>query len=167
MFYSSTTKSFKRVVIVLLGIFLAFGIYVVVSINNYLAQSRELSVNYYCNEAQIPSFTSRVDRLGIIDFRTGSKKCLESRKCENTQALINQLPYGFSDAVTYGLSSGNSEKGKDVDGKEVTRYYIPEQKMPLDSSCKTSNLERYYCILRYSDGSCRFAIIVDIIDPDR
>ena len=162
MFDNSTKKGCMTVVIVFLGIFLAFGIYVVVSISNYLAKSREYSVNYYCNEAQIPAFASRVDRLAIIDYRTGSKKCLESRKCDTTQALINQLPYGFSDAVTYGLTQGNRESAKDIDGKEVTRYYIPDYKMPLDSTCDTSNLERYYCVLKYPDGSCRFAIILDV-----
>ena len=166
MFDNSTKKGCLTVVLVFLGLFLAVGIIIVAQIANYLAKSREYSVNYYCNEAQIPSFVSCVDRLAIIDYKTGSKKCLESRKCETTQALINQLPNGFSDAVTYAVTQGKSETAKDIGGKSVTRYYIPESEIPMDSSCQTSNLERYYCVIKYPDGSCRFAIIVEITDPD-
>ena len=162
MFDNSSKKGCMTVVIVVLGIFLTIGIILVVQTGNYLAKSRVSQVNHYCNEAQIPACSSCVDRLAIIDYRTGSMKCLESGKGKDAQALINQLPYGFSDAVTYALTKGKTETAKDLDGKLVTRYYIPDKEMPLDGTRGISNRETYYCVLEYPDGSCRFAIILDV-----
>ena len=159
-------KGCLPVVLVFLGLFLAGVIVLVVQIGVFISKSDEYSKNYYCNEAQIPTYVSYIDRMAIIDFKTGSKKCLESKKGRNAQALIDKLPYGFSGAVTYALTQGETEQATDIGGREVTRHYIPEDQMPLDSSCETNNLERYYCVIEYPDGSFRFAIIVEITDPD-
>lgn len=161
-----TKSGCMTIALFFLGLFLAGVIILVVQISNYINKANEYSKNYYCNEAQIPTYVSYIDRMAIIDFKTGSKKSLESKKGKDAQALIGKLPYGFSDAVTYALTQGETEQAIDIGGKEVTRHYIPEDQMPLDNSCETSNLERYYCVIEYPDGSCRFAIIVEITDPD-
>lgn len=161
-----TKSGCMTIAIVFLGLFLAGGIYVFVGILNYMHGERAGTTNYYCNEAQIPAFASCVEDYEIVDFRDSRLKCFESKKYKNEQALIDQLPDGFSTGVNYAVTQGESESAKDIDKKDVTRYYVPETLIPLDMSCKTSNVERYYCVLKYPDGSCRFAIFVGITDPD-
>ena len=157
-----TRKGCLTIAIVFIGLFLAVGIYVFVQINNYMNNMKNGSINYYCEEAQIPSYASAVEKCELVR----GFKVLESKKCKTEEKLIAELPYGFEGAVKYALTEGRIEGATDIDGKPVTRYYIPEDKIPLDRSSTYSGVERYYYVIKYPDNSYRFAIMVQITDPD-
>lgn len=164
---NSDNKGCLKVFIIFLVIFLGIGIYVVTNVGRFMSQSRKSSINYYCEEAKIPSFASLVDRYEIIDYNGNHNyKSLESRKFKDEKAMCEALPSGFSRAVNYALEKGNTETTKDIDGVSVTRYTVSKNLLPIDKSGPDDGVECYYFVLRYSDGSCRFDIVVEIVDPD-
>ena len=102
--FQFTKSGCMTIAIVFIGLFLAAVIYLFVGLSNYVKGERAGTINYYCNEAQIPAFASCVEDYEIVDFRDTRLKCFESKKYKNEQALIDQLPYGFSTGVNHALT---------------------------------------------------------------
>ena len=148
-------------------VFLAIGLYFFVSIVRYIHKADEISKDYYCRAAQIPSYASCVDRKSIVEFKgIHHYKSLESRKYRNEEKLIEALPDGFSYAVTNALTQGEAEEATDIKNKPVMRYRISEDLLPLEDTGYDGNIECNYFVLVYPEGSCRFDLIVEITNPD-
>ena len=148
-------------------VFSALGIYIFVCIVRYIHTADEISKDYYCRAAQLPSYASCVDRMSIVEFKgIHNYKSLESRKYRNEEKLIESLPDGFSYAVTNALGQGEAEEAADIKNKPVMRYQVSEDLLPLEDSGYDDDIECYYFVLVYPDGSCRFDIISEKTGPD-
>ena len=162
--------------IVFLSVFVVsavLGLYVFFGMARFLSQTRKGSINYYCRAARLSSYEPLVSDTGFIRlnndpqaYPTLTYNSLDTRKYKNYEELKDALPEGFSDAVEYALTEGRHEEGLDKDGSSVRRYYVPEDKLPLDEPNSVSDVERYYLVLKYPDGSYRFAVLVEVTDPD-
>ncbi|MBO4681144.1 MAG: hypothetical protein J5623_04515 [Clostridiales bacterium] len=162
--------------IVFLSVFAVFatlGIWVYIGMARYISHTTEASVNYYCRAARLSSYEPLVSDHGFLKlnndpqaYPTLTYNSLETRKYKNYEELIKAMPEGFSGAIEYALTEGRHEEGTDKDNAPVTRYYVPEDKLPLDEPNSISDVERYYLVLKYPDGSYRFAVLVEVTDPD-
>ena len=153
-------------------VFAIFGIYCIVSIGNFMSQSKKGSIHYYCCDARLSSYEPYVEKAEFAlfsgkqqsyDFRY---KSLESKKYKNEQKMLDSLPESYTEALKATVDNGRHEEAFDLDGKPVTRYHVPETLMPLDAGTSTTKVEHYYFVYKYSDGSYRFAIMVEVTDPD-
>ncbi len=154
-------------------VFAAVGIYLVIGMGRYISGTEKASKNYYCRAARLSSYESFIERKEFFKlnddpmaYPTCTYEALESRKYKNYEELIKALPESYTDAIKYAMTEGKFEEGKDTDEASVRRYYIPEDKLPLDDPNSISDVERYYLVLKYPDGSYRFAVLVEVTDPD-
>ena len=159
-----------------LTIFLAFFIVFAVGfgimifgIGSFLSQERHGSIITYCRAARLSVCESYIRNNGVVgikgcvDASTGYK-ALESKKFKTKQEMLDQLPESFSEAIEDALVNGKSEEAFDMDRTSIYRCYISEDKLPLDEPNSLSDVEHYYFVYKYQDGSYRFAIIVSIIN---
>ena len=154
-------------------VFAAFGIYVIITIGNYISSSEKASINYYCSIARLSAYEPYVERKEFVKFHNyvgayanKSFKALESRKFKNEQQMLESLPESFKAAIKDAIDNGKHEEDGDIDCALVTRYYVSADKLPLDEPNSHSDLEHYYFVYKYPDGSFRFAILGEVTDPD-
>jgi len=155
--------------IICLIVFLGFGSFCVIGIGSFLSQERHGSNITYCRAARLSVCESYIRNNGVVgikgcvDASTGYK-ALESKKFKTKQEMLDQLPESFSEAIEDALVNGKSEEAFDMDRTSIYRCYISEDKLPLDEPNSLSDVEHYYFVYKYQDGSYRFAIIVSIIN---
>lgn len=152
---------------IMLGLWLTIGIFA----GSILFEDRKASIKNYCSVAGLYPFYSCVDRVDTADVhgrRTNSVsyKSLESNKYKNEQSMLDKLPENFSEAVKAALSEGKTDEAVDLDNTPLTRYRVPEDKLPLDKTELKTDIYRRYYVYKYPDGTYRFAILVEITDPD-
>lgn len=117
-------------------------------------------------QALLPDIAQYVDRYGLRGFQDVDLQ-IETVKFDSKSELIKTFPYLSS----YGTVEPHS--GRDVKDKKVTVYEIESFKpsrdksstLPLDTSSikpdsQVKNWTWEYSIYEYSDGSCRFVILV-------
>ena len=117
-------------------------------------------------QALLPDIAQYVDRYGLRGFQDVDLQ-IETVKFDSKSELIKTFPYLSS----YGTVEPKS--GRDVKDKKVTVYEIESFKpsrdksssLPLDTSSikpdsQVKNWTWEYSIYEYSDGSCRFVILV-------
>lgn len=159
-------SAIKTTLLIIAG-FMVFGIIGIIGVGNYHAATESASVNYYCNEAQLPSLEKFIRDRAISKYQGNSGyMALETDKYKTVQDMKDALPEGYSNAITDALENGRTEEAKDTNYKPVTRYYVNKKLLPLEDTCHDPDIEHYYVVLTYPDGSCRFGILVEITDPD-
>lgn len=117
-------------------------------------------------QALLPDIAQYVERYGLRGFQDVDLQ-IETVKFDSKSELIETFPYLSS----YGTVEPHS--GRDVKDKKVTVYEIESFKpsrdksptLPLDTSSikpdsQNKNWTWEYSIYEYSDGSCRFVILV-------
>ena len=162
-----------------LTIFLAFFIVFAVGfgimifgIGSFLSQERHGSITIYCRAARLSAYESHVESIEVVNIKgcdnlTTGYKVLESKKFKTKQTMLEQLPESFSEAIEDALVNGKYEEAYDKDKTSIYRCYISEDKLPLDEPNSLSDVEHYYFVYKYKDGSYRFAIIVEHLADDR
>ena len=144
-----------------------FGIIGMIGVGNFYEQTENASINYYCNEAQLPSLESFIRNREIVEYLGHSNyMALETNQYKTVQEMKEALPEGYSNAVTDALENGRSEEARDTNRKTVTRYYVNKELLPLEDTRHDPDIGHYYVVLKYPDGSCRFGLLVQITDPD-
>ena len=117
-------------------------------------------------QALLPDIAQYVEHYGLRGFQDVDLQ-IETVKFDSKSELIETFPYLSS----YGTVEPHS--GRDVKDKKVTVYEIESFKpsrdkssaLPLDTSSikpdsQNKNWTWEYSIYEYSDGSCRFVILV-------
>ena len=117
-------------------------------------------------QALLPDIAQYVERYGLRGFQDVDLQ-IETVKFDSKSELIETFPYLSS----YGTVEPQS--GRDVKAKKVTVYEIESFKpsrdksssLPVDTSSikpdsQVNNWTWEYSIYEYSDGSCRFVILV-------
>ncbi len=118
------------------------------------------------NQALLPDIAQYVERYGLRGFQDVDLQ-IETVKFDSKSELIETFPYLSS----YGTVEPHT--GSDVKNKKATVYEIETFKpskdmtsaLPLDKSSikEDSQIMHWtweYSIYEYSDGSCRFVILV-------
>lgn len=166
--YAGVTRgsAIKTTLLIIAG-FMVFGIIGIIGVGNYHAATESGSRNYYCNEAQLPSLESFIRDRAIADYQGRSAfMALETDQYKTVQEMKDALPEGYSNAITDALENGRTEEAKDTHYKHVTRHYVNKKLLPLEDAHHDPDIEHYYVVLTYPDGSCSFGILVEITDPD-
>ena len=117
-------------------------------------------------QALLPDIAEYVDRYGLRGFQDVDLQ-IETVKFDSIDDLVNAFPYLSS------YRSAQTHTGSDVKNKKATIYEIESFKpsqdnkssLPLDTSSIKPESQRKnwtweYSIYEYSDGSCRFVILV-------
>ena len=117
-------------------------------------------------QALLPDIAEYVDRYGLRGFQDVDLQ-IETVKFDSIDELVSAFPYLSS------YKSAQTHTGSDVKNKKATIYEIESFKpfqdnkssLPLDTSSIKPESQRKnwtweYSIYEYSDGSCRFVILV-------
>ena len=117
-------------------------------------------------QALLPDIAEYVDRYGLRGFQDVDLQ-IETVKFDSIDDLVKACPYLSS------YRSAQTHTGSDVKNKKATIYEIESFKpfqdnkssLPLDTSSIKPESQRKnwtweYSIYEYSDGSCRFVILV-------
>lgn len=117
-------------------------------------------------QALLPQIAEYVDRYGLRGFQDVDLQ-IETVKFESIDELVETFPYLSS------YKSAQTHTGSDVKNKKATVYEIETFKpskdktssLPLDTGSIKPESQRKnwtweYSIYEYSDGSCRFVILV-------
>ena len=117
-------------------------------------------------QALLPDIAEYVDRYGLRGFQDVDLR-IETVKFDSIDELVSAFPYLSS------YKSAQTHTGSDVKNKKATIYEIESFKpfqdnkssLPLDTSSIKPESQRKnwtweYSIYEYSDGSCRFVILV-------
>ena len=117
-------------------------------------------------QALLPDIAEYVDRYGLRGFQDVDLQ-IETVKFDSIDELVSAFPYLSS------YKSTQTHTGSDVKNKKATIYEIESFKpshdntssLPLDTSSIKPESQRKnwtweYSIYEYSDGSCRFVILV-------
>ena len=153
-------------------VFAGFGIYCIASVGSFMSQTKKSSIKNYCYDARLSSYEPYVERAdfayynGYRQSSGSSYKALESKKYKDELKMRKALPESYTEALKAAVNDGRHEESVDLDGKPVTRYYVPESMLPLDAGTSSTQVVRFYFVYKYSDGSYRFAILVQVTDPD-
>ena len=167
----SSNKGTAGKVIILIAIpvivvFLFFrGLYSLASFHVTKDLSYDAKVSQ-AEQALLPDIAQYVERYGLRGFQDVDLQ-IETVKFDSKSELIETFPYLSS----YGTVEPHS--GRDVKDKKVTVYEIESFKpsrdksstLPLDTSSikpdsQNKNWTWEYSIYEYSNGSCRFVILV-------
>ena len=170
--YRSKKAAINSHVLAAIIIVLVFGTIGFIGMGRYLEATRKSSIKHYCYGAKLSSYEPYVDKVefaslnGYRQTSNFSYKSLESKKCKDEQKMLASFPGSFSEALKDAVNNGKHEEASDLDGNPVTRYYVSESLLPLDSGASEAEVEHYYFVYKYYDGSYRFAILVEVTDID-
>lgn len=170
--YQPKKSSIKPYILIPVIVILVYGVIGVLGVGRYLETSRKGSIHYYCLDAKLSAYEPYVESGEFALFNGKHQnydfgyKSLESKKYKDESKLLASLPGSFSEAIKDAVNNGKHEEAFDMDGNPVTRYYVTADKLPLDESDSSSDLEHYYFVYKYSDGSYRFAVLAEVTDPD-
>ena len=162
-------NSYVLAAIIIVLVFVTIGF---IGIGRYLEATRKSCIKHYCYGAKLSYYEPYVDKIDYA-YLNGSRqtsnfsyKSLESKKYKDEQKMIESLPGSFSQALKDAVNNGQHEEASDLDGNPVTRYYVPANLLPLDPGTSAAEVEHYYFVYKYYDGSYRFAILVEVTDID-
>ena len=167
---SSNKETVAKVIIltaipVILGVLFFRGLFSLASFHVTKDLSYDAKVSQ-AKQALLPDIAQYVDRYGLRGFQDVDLQ-IETVKFDSIDELVATFPYLSS----YGTSE--THIGNDVKNKKATVYEIETFKpskdetssLPLDTGSikpdsQVKNWTWEYSIYEYSDGSCRFVILV-------
>ena len=120
----------------------------------------------YSSAALMPELAGCFERYASKGVRDGDYM-VETCRYTNLAEMCAALPEGCDEGIALALAEAVPESVEDIVGTPVTRYMI-QSGLPLAD--REDLPERYrhaylgafshYYILQYSDGSCRFAVLI-------
>ena len=120
----------------------------------------------YSSAALMPELAGCFERYASKGVRDGDYM-IETCRYANIDEMYAALPEGCDAGIGQALTGATPEAAEDIVGIPVSRYTI-EGELPIAEREDLPEKYRYsyigaflhYYVLQYSDGSCRFAVLV-------
>ena len=168
------TKGTKAGIIILIAFALFVGATFFVTIRSYIKATNwtihdpmsDEGKELYSNAVLLPGLSACFERYADKGVRD-SDYMVETYSYQSVSEMCDALPKGCNEGIKAALDEGVYENAEDIYGTPVKRYQINTGLPLIDQEAVIEKYRYayagafiYYYVLEYSDGTCRFAVLI-------